>query len=50
MHELDQKNKTLEKLALTDALTGLPNRRAADHLAKREIQWRKRYVGRSPWV
>jgi diguanylate cyclase (GGDEF)-like protein len=42
MHELAQKNKTLEKLALTDALTGLPNRRAMDQLAERELLWRKR--------
>jgi diguanylate cyclase len=45
IHELDQKNKTLEKLALTDALTGLPNRRAMDHLAERELLWQKRYPG-----
>jgi diguanylate cyclase (GGDEF)-like protein len=45
IHELDVKNKTLEKLALTDSLTGLPNRRAMDHLAERELLWRKRYPG-----
>jgi diguanylate cyclase (GGDEF)-like protein len=45
VYELDQKNKTLEKLALTDALTGLPNRRAMDHLAERELLWRKRHPG-----
>jgi diguanylate cyclase (GGDEF)-like protein len=42
MRELHQKNKTLEKLALTDVLTGLPNRRAMDHLAERDLLWRKR--------
>lgn len=45
MHELEQKNKMLEKLALTDALTGLPNRRAMDRLAEREIRRRERYPG-----
>src|SRR5262245_2484569 len=33
----------LEKLALTDPLTGLPNRRAMDRLAERELRRRDRY-------
>ncbi len=44
-HELEQKNKMLEKLALTDPLTGLPNRRAMDRLAERELRRRDRYSG-----
>jgi diguanylate cyclase (GGDEF)-like protein len=44
-HELEQKNKMLEKLALTDALTGLPNRRAMDRLAERELRRRERHPG-----
>jgi diguanylate cyclase (GGDEF)-like protein len=44
-HELEQKNKMLEKLALTDPLTGLPNRRAMDRLAERELRRRDRYPG-----
>jgi diguanylate cyclase (GGDEF)-like protein len=44
-HELLQKNKMLEKLALTDPLTGLPNRRAMDRLAERELRRRDRYPG-----
>jgi diguanylate cyclase (GGDEF)-like protein len=43
--ELEQKNKMLEKLALTDPLTSLPNRRAMDRLAERELRRRERYPG-----
>ena len=35
--QIQAKNKTLEKLALTDAMTGLPNRRAIDEWATREL-------------
>ncbi|MFN4260596.1 MAG: diguanylate cyclase [Gemmataceae bacterium] len=41
--QLQQKNSMLEKLALTDALTGLPNRRAMDRLARSELRRRQRY-------
>lgn len=41
--ELQQKNQMLEKLALTDSLTGLPNRRAMDRLAKTELRRRQRH-------
>src|SRR5437870_9312877 len=44
-HELEQRNKLLEKLALTDPLTNLPNRRAMDRLAERELRRRERYPG-----
>jgi diguanylate cyclase len=44
-HELEQKNKMLEKLALTDPLTNLPNRRAMDRLTERELRRRERYPG-----
>jgi diguanylate cyclase len=41
--QLQQKNSMLEKLALTDALTGIPNRRAMDRLVRSEQRRRARY-------
>jgi len=35
--QLQQRNHMLQKMALTDALTGLPNRRAMDRLARNEL-------------
>jgi diguanylate cyclase (GGDEF)-like protein len=41
--QLEQKNSMLHKMALTDELTGLPNRRAMDRLARGELMRRTRY-------
>jgi len=41
--QLQQKNSMLEKLALTDPLTGIPNRRAMDRLIRSEQRRRSRY-------
>jgi GGDEF domain-containing protein len=40
--KLEQKNQLLEKMAATDPLTGLPNRRAIDRIARTELQRRTR--------
>jgi len=47
--ELEAKNRLLEELALTDALTGLPNRRAVEGWAERELRAASRH-GFSFWV
>ncbi|MCS6976338.1 MAG: diguanylate cyclase [Gemmatales bacterium] len=41
--ELEQKTSVLERLALTDDLTGLPNRRAVEQILHSEIRRRARY-------
>ncbi len=40
--ELELKNQLLEKMALTDALTGVPNRRAVELIARKELLRRAR--------
>ncbi|MEZ6143382.1 MAG: diguanylate cyclase [Zavarzinella sp.] len=42
LNQLEQRNNMLRTMALTDALTGLPNRRAIDRLAKTELLRRAR--------
>jgi len=42
LHQLQMKNQILEKMALTDALTGLPNRRAIELIARKELLRRTR--------
>ena len=42
LQQLQVKNQILEKMALTDALTGLPNRRAIELLARKELLRRTR--------
>ena len=41
--EIQTKNQQLEELALTDSLTGLPNRRAIENWAKREFSAARRH-------
>jgi two-component system, cell cycle response regulator len=47
--EIDAKNKLLKELANTDSLTGLPNRRAIEEWAARQLRGAARY-GFSLWV
>jgi len=47
--EIDAKNKLLEEMAHTDSLTGLPNRRAIEDWANRQLRGAARH-GYSLWV
>jgi two-component system, cell cycle response regulator len=47
--EIDAKNKLLEEMAHTDSLTGLPNRRAIEEWAHRQLRGAARH-GYSLWV
>jgi diguanylate cyclase (GGDEF)-like protein len=42
--QLEQKNSMLKKMAFMDPLTGVPNRRMIDRLAKKELARRARYA------
>ncbi len=47
--EIDAKNKLLEEMAHTDSVTGLPNRRAIEEWASRQLRGAARH-GYSLWV